>query len=71
VEPDTWLIDFETLVSIYKKGFGENRIVIIDYDKEMKLQGNVIPSFLEVIGFNSDNTRDVSLYLKNRALSKK
>ena len=70
VERDTWLLDYETLISIYKQSFGESRVVVIDYDKEMNVVGNAIPSFLGVIGINSENEQDISSYFYNRTLSK-
>ena len=70
VERDTWLLDYETLISIYKQSVGENRVVVIDYDKEMKVVGNTIPSFLKVIGIDPENERDISSYFCNRTLSK-
>jgi hypothetical protein len=50
VEADTWLTDYGALISAYQRGFGANNVVVIDYDDEMKREGNVIPSFLRVLG---------------------
>jgi hypothetical protein len=71
VEHDTWLIDYEQLISVYKRGFGEKRILVIDYDEEMKSFSNIIPSFLEVIGVNLKNQQDQSSYFFNSTLHKK
>ncbi|ARP99139.1 hypothetical protein DFP91_3636 [Pseudorhodoplanes sinuspersici] len=50
VEPDTWLLDFETRIGAFQKAFGAENVTVVDYDGEVTLQGSVIPSFLSAIG---------------------
>jgi hypothetical protein len=65
VEPDTWLIDYDSLVAAYRSGFGPNNVVVIDYDEEMKREGNVIPSFLRAVGARALHGDDVQSYFLN------
>jgi len=65
VEPDTWLTDYDSLVAVYQRGFGANNVVVIDYDQEMRNVGNVIPSFLKVLGLDAGDELDTSSYFLN------
>jgi hypothetical protein len=49
-EPDTWLLDFEARLAPFRDVFGSQNLTVIDYDTEMARVGNVIPSFLQVLG---------------------
>lgn len=50
VAKDTWLIDFESRIGAFRAAFGDDRVTVVDYDTAMRTSGNVIPSFLEVLG---------------------
>jgi hypothetical protein len=65
VEADTWLTDYDSLISTYQKGFGAHNVVVIDYDDEMQREGNVIPSFLRVLGIDATQGMDVASYFLN------
>jgi hypothetical protein len=65
VEPDTWLVDYDGLVATYQRGFGANNLIVIDYDEQMRTLGNVIPSFLRVLGLQAGDELDSSLYFLN------
>jgi hypothetical protein len=65
VEPDTWLVDYDSLVSAYQRGFGADNVVVIDYDDQMRKVGNVIPSFLSVLGPDSADELDCNSYFLN------
>lgn len=54
VEDDTWLTDYEGLLEVYGAEFGHSNVHVIDYDEQLKLDGNIIPSFLECIGLETD-----------------
>lgn len=60
VEDDTWLTDYDGLIDVYAGVFGRDNLVVIDYDREMERRGNVIPSFLETIGFPVDEADPAS-----------
>ena len=65
VEPDSWLVDYDALVATYQRGFGAGNVVVIDYDQEMRTVGNVIPSFLKVLGLDAAEELDFSSYFLN------
>jgi hypothetical protein len=65
VQRDTWLTDYDSLVAAYQRGFGAENVVVIDYDAEMQSVGNVIPSFLKVLGLDPGVELDVTSYFRN------
>jgi hypothetical protein len=65
VEPDTWLTDYDALIATYERGFGARNVIVIDYDEQMKGEGNVIPSFLRVLGIDAAPHLDVASYFLN------
>jgi len=71
VEDDTWLIDYEQLITAYGDVFGLNNIVVIDYDKEMESRTNIIPSFVETVGLECsvEDETEFQSYHYNAALS--
>lgn len=66
VEDDTWMLDYEKLISLYKKGFGEDRIQVIDYDVEVGQRSTVLPSFLDAINIPAEKFSDISDYFLNK-----
>jgi len=66
IEPDTWLTDYETLVQVYRDAFGDHRVTVMDYDKEMSTVGNIIPSFLKAIAVPPEAEGDSATYFENR-----
>ncbi|SCB50969.1 hypothetical protein [Rhizobium lusitanum] len=50
---DTWLLDYQKRLSLFRTVFGGQNVVEIDYDNEMQFHGSVIPSFIEFIGAKS------------------
>jgi hypothetical protein len=65
VEPDSWLVDYDALVATYQRGFGAGNVAVINYDHEMRTVGNVIPSFLKVLGLDAADELDFSSYFLN------
>jgi hypothetical protein len=59
--PDSWLIAFEDRINRFRDAFGAQNVTVIDYDRELQTEGNVIPSFLRTIGiepsFGADQWR--------------
>lgn len=70
VKPDTWLIDYDTLIKTYQKAFGKNAVTIVDYDDKFKKQGDIIPSFLNILGVPVDKKYNTSSYFLNQCLRK-
>jgi hypothetical protein len=50
LEPDSWLLDFGERHNRFCEAFGAQNVVMRSYEEEMESRGNVIPSFLEVLG---------------------
>jgi hypothetical protein len=49
-EPDSWLVDFDNRIGRFRDAFGAENVTVVDYDRELRVEGNVIPSFLRIIG---------------------
>ncbi len=54
VQPDTWLTDYDALVSTFERRFGKENLTVLDYDDELARMGSVIPSFLQVLGLQDE-----------------
>lgn len=70
VADDSWLADFNTRIDAFRSAFGRASVTVVDYDREMRRTGNIIPSFLRSIGvegaFEQDSWSDI---FKNRRAS--
>ncbi|MYM63412.1 hypothetical protein [Pseudomaricurvus sp. HS19] len=73
VEDDTWLTDYDSLLKVYEDEFGKDNIHIIDYDEQMRCRNNIIPAFLEAIGFekHAEVEAGVNSYADNQTLTSK
>jgi hypothetical protein len=71
VEDDSWLLDFDERIGNFRAAFGSDNVTVLDYDREMHDAGNVIPSFLRVLGVETQfSPQDWSLFrLNSRAPS--
>lgn len=65
VEQDSWLIDYSSLKEAYANAFGSENLICIDYDIEMKIHGNVLPSFLKSVGCTNYPKGTLNKYFKN------
>lgn len=63
VEPDSWLFDIDARLQTFQRAFGEENVIVLDYDAEVARARSVIPSFLSVIGaddvFPSETWNDI------------
>lgn len=50
VEEDTWLTDYDALITAYATAFGRDNIIVIDYDAQMAEHGDIIPAFIKALG---------------------
>lgn len=48
VSDEEWLVDFDRRAALFREHFGS--VSVVDYDKEVQTVGNVIPSFLKILG---------------------
>jgi GT2 family glycosyltransferase len=64
---DSWLSDFDKRIDGFRDAFGGQNVIVIDYDHELRTFGNVIPSFLRVLGVESHfSSADWSSFFLNR-----
>lgn len=49
-EVDSWLVDFENRLAGFRNAFGARNVTTVCYEAELSISGNVIPSFLEILG---------------------
>jgi hypothetical protein len=64
---DSWLLDYSERVERFRTAFDVANVTIIDYDAEVRRWGNVIPSFLRVLGVEACfSSRDWSRFFLNR-----
>ena len=47
---DSWLAKFDDLISVYVAGFGKSNVTIVDYDHELRVNGDVVPNLWSVCG---------------------
>ncbi len=60
----TWLLDYEALISVYEKGFGRENVIVLDYDREIRKYGDIVASFVNLIGIpKPDSINDRSYRL--------
>jgi len=50
VEPDSWLADYDSLVTAYVREFSPMHVEAVDYDAAVGADGSVIPAFMRAIG---------------------
>jgi hypothetical protein len=67
VEPDSWLVDYDALVSVYRRGFGETNVEVIDYDDAVARDGSIIPSFTDLLGIARADLPPLDGYRLNQA----
>lgn len=49
VDADSWLMDYDALISGFKNDFGAS-VSVIDYDKSVESEGTVLPAILRTMG---------------------
>jgi hypothetical protein len=67
VEADTWLVDYEGLVDGYRRWFGSENVVTIDYGDAMEADGSIIPAFTDVLGIERAALPRLDPYRLNQA----
>jgi hypothetical protein len=54
VEPDSWLVDYDALLGVYRRVLGEDAVVAFPYEQALEEHGSTIPSVLSSLGIESD-----------------
>ena len=64
VEPDSWLVDYASLIGAYQDTFGKENVIVKSYSEELERYGSIIPSLLNILGVPSYIfSRDKDLWL--------
>lgn len=50
---NSWLANFDELLRVYVAGFGKSNVTVVDYDHELRVNGDVVPSVWEACGLPS------------------
>jgi hypothetical protein len=54
VEPDTWLLDFDALISAYRRAFGTDNVAVFDYEAALERYGSTIPCVLDAFAIDPE-----------------
>lgn len=55
VEQDSWLVDYESLLTPFRRVFGHDRVAVIDYDAAMTEHSSIVPALMtRIVGDISD-----------------
>lgn len=54
-EPDSWLVDYERLISVYNAAFGPGSVTVLPYEDEMERYGSIVPALLRECGYDPDS----------------
>lgn len=49
VEPDSWLADYDAIEDIWSRSFPSAPVRVVDYDKSIALEGDVLPSVIRAL----------------------
>ncbi len=63
---DTWLLDYDALIDAYARGFGTENLRYVDYDHEMRKNGNVIPAMLRQFDLDLASAQNLGDYRLNQ-----
>lgn len=67
VEPDSWLVDHDDLLAVYRRFFGDGNVEVIDYDATTARDGSVIPAFTDLLGLPRASLPSLERYHVNRS----
>ena len=67
VKRDTWLVDYEQLLAVYRDQFGTQNVHIVNYDEVLRNEGSVIPALARACFGTSDDLPQWSSYTLNRS----
>ena len=50
IEPDTWLLDFDGLVTTWRRVLGDKNVIVLSYEKAQSECGSTIPAIMRAFG---------------------
>lgn len=53
-DPDSWLVDYDTLIGVYRDVFGDDRVSVLSYEDAMARDGSSVPSLMAACGVRGD-----------------
>lgn len=51
VAEDSWLVDYDALLAVYREVIGADRVAVLSYEDAMRSHGSIIPAIMEPLGF--------------------
>jgi hypothetical protein len=67
LEPDSWLLDHDALVEGYRRHFGTEHVVVLDYDEMLRTDGSAIPAVAALLGISPTSLPSLDEYFFNPA----
>jgi hypothetical protein len=67
VEEDSWLLDHDALLDGYRRWFGVDHVVALDYGEAMRADGTIIPAFTDVLGIDRAALPPLNSYRLNQS----
>jgi len=65
VERDSWLVDYDANLDLWRRAFGTDHVTALDYDACVRADGSVIPAFCDLLAFDRTTLPDLSRYFLN------
>ena len=53
VADDSWLVDYDALLAVYRDALGTEHVATIDYEQALHRDGSIIPGLLTASGFDA------------------
>jgi hypothetical protein len=66
LEADSWLLDHDALVGVYRRWFGAANVAVFDYDRTLAEDRTVVPVFAELLGIPRSSLPTLDPYFLNR-----
>ena len=66
--PGSWLLDYRARLRPFRQAFGSENVTVMDYDVEVERDGQIIPSFLRILGMlDHFSPADWEPFVRNRS----
>lgn len=58
VESDSWLVDYDRMLSVYRSVLGPDHVYVVDYEAAMREDGSTLPSVMAGCGVRAEELPD-------------
>ena len=65
VQRDSWLVDYEARVNLWRRALGRGHVQVLDYETCMRESGSVVPAFFETLGIGRVGVQGLGEYFLN------